>query len=54
LLDLNIDLADIDEKVVSLTERYKKQFSSMESVVTSLKSTGDYLTNMMDAWTSDK
>ena len=37
-----------------LTERYKKQFSAMESVVTSLKSTGDYLTNMMESWNSDK
>ena len=54
LLDLNIDLADVDEKVEALTARYKKQFSSMESVVTSLKSTGDYLTNMMDSWNSDK
>jgi len=54
LLDLNIDLADIDEKVESLTARYKQQFSAMESAVTSLKSTGDYLTNMMDAWNSDK
>ena len=54
LLDLNIDLADVDEKVEALTTRYKNQFSSMESVVTSLKSTGDYLTNMMDAWNSDK
>jgi len=54
LLDLNIDLADMDEKVESLTARYKQQFSAMESAVTSLKSTGDYLTNMMDAWNSDK
>ena len=54
LLDLRMDLLDVDEKVESLTERYKKQFSAMESVVTSLKSTGDYLTNMMEAWKSDK
>jgi len=53
LLDLNVNLADVDEKVEALTARYKKQFSSMESVVTSLKSTGDYLTNMMDAWKND-
>ena len=54
LLDLNIDLADIDERVEALTSRYKQQFSAMESVVTSLKSTGDYLTNMMDSWKNDK
>ena len=53
LLDLKTDLISVDEKVESLTARYKKQFSSMESVVTSLKSTGDYLKNMMDSWNSD-
>jgi len=53
LSNLKLDLLDIDEKVESLTERYKKQFSAMESVVTSLKSTGDYLTNMMEAWKDD-
>ena len=53
LLDLKMDLISVDEKVESLTIRYKKQFSSMESVVTSLKSTGDYLKNMMDSWNSD-
>ena len=53
LLDLNIDLADIDERVEALTSRYKQQFSAMESAVTSLKSTGDYLTNMMEAWKND-
>ena len=50
--DLNIDLADVDTRVDSLTKRYKEQFSAMESAVTSLKSTGDYLTNMMDAWSN--
>jgi len=53
LSNLKLDLLDIDEKVESLTERYKKQFSAMESVVTSLKSTGDYITNMMEAWKDD-
>jgi flagellar hook-associated protein 2 len=48
-----LDLLDVDKKVESLTERYKKQFSAMESAVTSLKSTGDYLTNMMEAWKDD-
>ena len=53
LTDLRVDLSDIDTKVESLTARYKEQFSAMESAVTSLKSTGDYLTNMMDAWSKD-
>lgn len=51
--DLNIDLADVDTRVEALTKRYKEQFSAMESAVTSFKSTGDYLTNMMDAWSKD-
>lgn len=50
--ELNIDLADVDTRVEALTKRYKEQFSAMESAVTSLKSTGDYLTNMMDAWSN--
>jgi len=50
--DLNIDLADVDIRVEALTKRYKEQFGAMESAVTSLKSTGDYLTNMMDAWSN--
>ena len=54
LSDYSLDLAEVDERVISLTERYKSQFSAMESTVTSLKSTGDYLTNMMDAWNKDK
>tara|TARA_X000000950_G_scaffold229239_1_gene277006 strand:+ start:779 stop:2734 length:1956 start_codon:yes stop_codon:yes gene_type:complete len=54
LSDYSLDLSEIDEKVANLTDRYKSQFSAMESAVTSLKSTGDYLTNMMDAWNKDK
>ena len=54
LSNYSLDLSEIDEKVINLTERYKSQFSAMESAVTSLKSTGDYLTNMMDAWNQDK
>jgi flagellar hook-associated protein 2 len=53
LSSYNIDLSDIDKRVDSLTIRYKSQFASMESAVTSLKSTGDYLTNMMDSWNKD-
>jgi flagellar hook-associated protein 2 len=53
LSSFNIDLSDIDKRVDSLTIRYKSQFASMESAVTSLKSTGEYLTNMMDSWNKD-
>ena len=37
----------------SLRNRYIKQFTSMEQAVTSLKSTGEYLTNLLDAWNKD-
>ena len=53
LSDLKIDLVGIDDRVEKLTKRYREQFSAMESAVTGLKSTGDYLTNMMDSWNAD-
>ena len=51
--EFNLDLIDVDEKVKTLTERYRSQFTSMEQVVTSLKSTGDYMENLMNAWNKD-
>ena len=53
IANFNIDLSDIDDRAADLTQRYKSQFSAMESAVTSLKSTGDYLTNMMKSWNKD-
>ena len=50
LNDLNDELLSIDDKVKTLTTRYKSQFGAMESVVTSLKSTGEYLDNLINAW----
>jgi len=50
LNDLNEDLLSIDDKVENLTSRYKTQFGAMESVVTSFKSTGEYLDNLINAW----
>ena len=50
LNDLNNELLSIDDKVKILTTRYKTQFGAMESVVTSLKSTGEYLDNLITAW----
>jgi len=54
LSSYNTDLSDIDTRVDELTARYKSQFSAMESAVTSLKSTGEYLTNMMKSWNQEK
>ena len=53
LNEYNSDLQDIDEKILMLTDRYKSQFTAMEQVVTSLKSTGDYLENLLTAWNKD-
>tara|TARA_B100001248_G_C27259631_1_gene397822 strand:+ start:6 stop:719 length:714 start_codon:yes stop_codon:yes gene_type:complete len=53
LSDFNDDLLLVDDKVASLTKRYKTQFSAMEQIVTSLKSTGDYLENMMTSWNKE-
>ena len=51
--EFNSDLLEIDEKILVLTDRYKSQFTAMEQVVTSLKSTGDYMENLLNAWNKD-
>ncbi len=53
LTDFEIELEDVEAKTAGIRERYMSQFSAMESAVTSLKSTGDYLTNMIESWNSD-
>ena len=50
LNDFSDDLSDIDDKVTVLKKRYTSQFGAMESVVTNLKSTGEYLDNMLKSW----
>ena len=51
--EFNSNLLDIDERVSILTDRYRSQFTAMEQVVTSLKSTGNYMENLLDAWNKD-
>ena len=46
-------LVDLNSQMESLRNRYIQQFTSMEQAVTSLKSTGEYLTNLFDAWNKD-
>ena len=53
LNEFNEDLALIDDKVDVLTKRYRTQFTAMEQIVTSLKSTGDYMENMLNAWSKE-
>ena len=43
-------LARLDLRSDSLAQSYNKEFQTMEEMVTSFKSTGDYLTNVVDAW----
>ncbi|MDG2473955.1 MAG: flagellar filament capping protein FliD [Paracoccaceae bacterium] len=53
LTDYQIELEDIEAKTDGIRDRYMSQFPAMETAVTSLKSTGDYLTNMIESWNSD-
>ncbi len=46
-------LDELDEKFEMLEQRYLSRFTAMETVVAQLNSTGDYLTNLIDAWNSD-
>ena len=47
-------LTDLNTQMESLRNRYMLQFSNMEQAVTSLKSTGEYLTNLFEAMNQDK
>tara|TARA_B110000503_G_scaffold141264_1_gene234228 strand:+ start:960 stop:3563 length:2604 start_codon:yes stop_codon:yes gene_type:complete len=46
-------LTDLSAKFESTRSRYIQQFSAMESAVTSLKSTGEYLTNLFESMNSN-
>lgn len=46
-------LEALDKRAEDLRARYLSKFTEMERVVTMLNSTGDYLTNLIDAWNSD-
>ena len=53
LLGFNNDISELEDKANLLTARYTEQFTSMEKIVTSLKSTGVYMENMLKAWNDD-
>ena len=53
LTDIDDGLLDINRKVDVIRERYLEQFSAMESAVTNLKGTGEYLENMVKSWSKD-
>ena len=46
-------LTNLDTQMESLRDRYILQYTTMEQAVTSLKSTGEYLTNLFDAMNKD-
>ena len=46
-------LTDLNTKFESTRSRYLQQFTAMEQAVTSLKSTGEYLTNLFEAMNKD-
>ena len=53
LVSQNTMLSDLDTQYESIRDRYMVQFTAMEQAVTSLKSTGDYLTNLFKAMNKD-
>ena len=44
---------DLNERLKNTRERYIQQFTVMEQTVTSLKSTGEYLTNLFEVMNDD-
>ena len=50
LLEFGEEQTDLDAKIKALTEAYNVKFGAMESLVTQLNKTGEYLTSMMNAW----
>ena len=50
LADYSDDLSDLTVREESVRSRYVAQFTEMERTVTSLKSTGEYITAILDAW----
>lgn len=43
----------LDTRSEDLRARYLSRFTEMERIITQLNSTGDYLTNLIDAWNSN-
>ena len=48
--DYEMDLDVLSERMETLRDSYTQRFSSMNAVLESSKSSGTFLTNMMDAW----
>ncbi len=48
--DYNKELTELETRMKNVRERYVEQFTAMESAVSSFKSTGDMLDNLMESW----
>ena len=44
------EMAKLDERAAKLTTRYLSKFTQMETTISTLKSTGNYLTNLVAQW----
>ena len=53
IADFKLELDDIDSLGETLEKRYKKQFTAMEAAISSLKNTGEFMTNLMDSFNKD-
>jgi flagellar hook-associated protein 2 len=50
LADYSDQLTELTVREESVRSRYLAQFTEMERTVTSLKSTGEYITAILNAW----
>lgn len=48
--DATTEMNKLDDKATKLTTRYLSKFTQMETTIASLKSTGNYLTNLVAQW----
>ncbi len=50
ITEANGKLADLDVRAAKLEKRYLSRFTAMETAISSMKSTGNYLTNLVAQW----
>ena len=53
LQNYDVELSELDTLSDTLEKRYKKQFTAMEAAISSLKNTGEFMTNLMDSLNKD-
>ncbi|OYU18458.1 MAG: flagellar hook protein FliD [Rhodobacteraceae bacterium PARR1] len=46
----NTEMGKLDDRAAKLTTRYLSKFTQMETTISTLKSTGNYLTNLVAQW----